>query len=373
MMVRYIRKPNRQRLQPTVPVVQAAQHDPWIRSETLPSSVVVCHSPHARCGIREYGRQLDEALSKSVKIVASTFERPTEIVDSAEQGSIVLVHYEPTFAGHGFVETLRAIKAKKARVALCCHLFSPQVIAWADHGLVDALVTHRDYGRSARGPHIVQIPLACPVYTPSIGRAELRARFGFASDAIVLTTLGFLAQWKRLPDLLKSLLSAAASDQNFIFQIQTPWPFANREMAAAEEVRVRDVLSRHAGDRVRFSTEFIPERDLLDRVHASDLGFVFHGQHTLSVSAATKQFVSARCPLVITDSTHSSDVNGGIVRVSGFDPSRFASEVIHVARDAAMRERLGIEMAGEYARLNMDTVAAQYLELFRSIGCSSST
>jgi hypothetical protein len=183
------------------------------------------------------------------------------------------------------------------------------------------------------------------------------------TNAIILTTVGFLTSWKKLPDTVEAIVDAVRAYNVFV-QIQTPWPYVGD--ASNEEARMREVVAR-APVATRFSTDFLPESDLLDRVHASDIGFVFHGMHTSSVSAATKQFVAARCPVVVTGSTHSSDIAGGVHRVHTFDVRTFAREVLEVVRHEEMQSRLRQEMEGEYARINMDSVASKYVDVFLGI------
>lgn len=319
--------------------------------------ISVCHSPQERCGIREYGRQLDVSLTKLVQVRSLTFKN--DLAQVVEPNTVLLVHYEQMLVPVGFVETLRALRARNVRVVFCCHWYVYSVLG-AYRDLVDAFVVHRPYGNQT-----VEIPLGCPIYEPETERLDLRARLGFQPADIVVTTLGFLSQWKKIPATLEAILSKA-KDPRLVFQIQTPRHFSNQE-SGHEEVAIRAVMAKYPQVRTRLSTDFLPEKDLLDRVYASDLGFVFHGQNTDSVSAANKQFVSARCPLVITESTHGSDLKNGIVRVPGFDVSAFAREVLRVAGDEKMREKLRTGMVAEYARINMDTVSDQYLSLFRGL------
>ena len=88
-------------------------------------------------------------------------------------------------------------------------------------------------------------------------------------------------------------------------------------------------------------------------------------QNTGSVSAATKQFVSGRTPLVITGSSHASDLQGGVVRVEGFDPADLAEAALSLARDERRRAALREEAEREYARLNMNEVARRLAELLQ--------
>jgi hypothetical protein len=347
---------------------------PWVTEPPSPVTlapvherdrILVCHSAHERCGIREYGQQLDISLARHASVQSFTFKDTTALVQAVERGVTMLVHYEPALVPDGFVQTLRVVRERGARVVFCCHWYERERLQQYEE-FVNAFVVHRD-----APSHTIEVSLGCPTYSPSESRAEIRKLFGFRPDDIVVTTLGFLTRWKRVPQTIEALLSQA-QDPNLVFRVQMPLHFTDQDASRKEEEAIRDVMGRYANTagrrpRVQFSTAFIPEKDLLDLAHASDLGFIFHGENTKSVSAATKQFVSARTPLMITESTHGSDLKAGVVRVPGFDPTAFAREVLQVAGNAARRDALRAGIASEYTRINMDAVAERYLELFRGL------
>lgn len=232
--------------------------------------------------------------------------------------------------------------------------------AWGH--LVDRFIVHRPYG--VAHDKVVEIPLGCPEYEPPEDRAALRARLGLPADRVVLTTLGFLVRWKRLPETVSALLDRLPP--TVFLQVLTPPPFGGS--AADEIASMQAVLQRHkARDRVLFSTEFRSEQALLDRVCASDLGFLFHGQDTGSVSAATKAFVAARTPLVTTGSSHAADLREGVVRVGSFDQRAFAQEVARVAQDEQLRHALRAGMEREQERLRMGAVARKYAALLKRL------
>lgn len=329
--------------------------------EVSPRPLVTLQSPHERCGIAEYGRQLDEALSAGglVPLALPITAPPDQLLSALGRGTTLLVHFEPGLVSGSTAELLREARGRGARIVFCCHLFEPAILsAWGS--LVDRFVVHRPYAGVA-SDKLVEIPLGCPEYTPPAeDRAALRARLGLPADRLVATTLGFLVRWKRLPETLTALLEQLPP--SVFLQVLTPPPF--RGSAEDEIARVYAVLARHkAHDRVLFSTDFRPAQELLDRVHASDLGFLYHGEDTGSVSAATKSFVSARTPLVATGSSHAADLREGVLRVGSFQHKAFAVEVARVAEDPALRKDLRAGMAREYERLRMTAVARQYAQL----------
>lgn len=324
--------------------------------------VITVHSPHDRCGVREYGLQLDRALAaRGLDLVPRTFN---EDIAMASSGDVVLVHFENNLVPPHYRGWLGEARSRGAKVVFCCHRFEDRVTESEHAGHVDRFVLHREYGVMPGSGKAAVIPLGCPVYEPAEPQHRIRERLGLPLGATIIMTLGFLAPWKRWQEVVKTVISHVPAN-TFIF-VQAPWPYTNHDAAWEQEVRIRQALEK-IPDRQRFSTDFLPEIDLLDRVRASDLGFLFHPFHTGSVSAATKQFVSARVPLVVTGSTHASDLRDGICRVESFDVVDFARQVDAVVRDRDRREAMRQGMIREYDRMNMNTVAGQYHDLFNQL------
>ncbi len=319
--------------------------------------VAVVNSPHERCGVREYGIQLNRSLSKTVDLKPYTYADVTE--GALAEADIILVHFEGSLVSHEFYETLLAAKQSGAKVVFCCHNYGPDIVA-KFLPLVDRFVLHRPYGDAP--PNSVEIPLGCPVYVPTESRKQIRARLELPDDKLVVTSLGFLAEWKRWGEIVEAVaekLSGVA-----FLQIHTATPYYAAHHIERETARIQAALRPGSG---RHTTTFEPERELIDRVYASDLGFIFHPIHTRSVSAATKQFVSGRCPLVVTGSSHSSDLQDGVIRVSSLDPHEMAKEIRRVVDDPELRARMASNMEREYERLNMDAAAEQYMALFKEL------
>lgn len=332
-------------------------------------NLVTLHSPHERCGIAEYGRQLDEALRQAgAGLYPLTFQATKEeILSRATAGTTVLVHFEPalvTPATH-LAETLAAAREQGAKVVFCCHWFEPGAVLGRWANLAHQFVLHRPYPGIEHNEKITTIPLGCPVYEPSETRGALRKKYGLPEHAVIVTTAGFLSPWKRLPQVTASLFQHWPHGSNIYFQLLGAIPYHGD--AAQQEMGMRRLLRSAPRAPVYFSTDFLSDKELLDRLHISDLGFLFHGQDTGSVSAATKAFVSARCPLVVTGSSHASDIEAGVHRIQGFDVGHFARQVLEVAASPARREDLQAGMRREYGRLSMTHVAERYLDLFRSL------
>jgi hypothetical protein len=343
----------------------------WIQEDseleapvTSPSSdgtmrLVVINSPHERCGVREYGLQLNRSLSRvGVNVFPHTYSDFT--VSSLLKSDVVLVHFEDGLASGDFHSKLSLAKRRGARIVFCCHRFeSDKMDSFVP--IVDRFALHRFYVGAPSNS--IEVPLGCPIYEPSESRAQIRRRLGLPENELIVTSLGFLAPWKRWAEVVEAVM--AELHGSAFMQIHTASPFSmGHQEFIRESARVKSVMSRGRG---AHSTDFLTEKDLLDRVYASDLGFIFHPIHTNSVSAATKQFVSGRCPLIVTGSSHASDLKEGVTRVDSFDPRDLAREIRRAVEDGDLRARMVEGMDSEYSRMNMDAVASRYLSIFKEI------
>jgi hypothetical protein len=323
--------------------------------------LVVFSSPQAYCGIAEYSRDLDAELVKlGVRVRQHTLAE-TNVLRDVQPGTVLLLHVEPSLLSPDFDNALATALQRGAYVGVCFH-YLDEILLRRFASRAHAMVVHRNYGIS--NPLFHEVPLGCPVYEPPpyAERLAIRERLGIPSGVTVVTTLGFLSPWKRLPEVAVELL---AQNAGIFVQMICPSHFSGESMG--EVSRMRDIASVYQGT-LRWSPEFIPASEVLDRVAASDLGFVYHPVNTGSCSAATKPFVSARCPVVLTPSNHSSDVREGAYRVPGYDLGEFTRAVVAVARDAHMMHQLRDGMQRDYERLNMTRVAQMYVDVYRKIG-----
>lgn len=331
--------------------------------------ILVCHSPFVQCGVRQYGEQLDRALMLKVECPSFTFFELDKMLAAGQPGDVALFQFEPGAVGNGRENLWRCIDGlhkKGIRSAFVCHYFDAGVVN--DYRNVDLFVLHREYlpKDQAVGRNFVVIPHGCPIYDAlsETRRNELRAKRKWAGK-IVVTTVGFLSSWKQTSMIVESLLRTIAV-ANVLFVVHGSRPLGTA-MPPPDEPKLK-LLEKKFPGRLQFTTDFLPEEDLLDLVAASDLGFVYHSVDSGSVSGATKQFVSARTPVVTTSSSHASDLKKGIVRTPSRDATSFCREVARVIGDVALRDRLKKEMEENYAELNWEVTADKYVDALSRLG-----
>lgn len=161
-------------------------------------NVLVCHSHHDRCGVREYGLALDRSLVMAgVNLKTCSYANFSEDIHAAESGDVLLVHYEPSLVTAWYLnQHLDIARTKGMRVVFCCHLYQYEMLR-EYNGRVDRFVIHRDY--APRHAESTIIPLGCPVFDPPATREEIRKELEYPDGSVVMTTLGFLTRWKQIP------------------------------------------------------------------------------------------------------------------------------------------------------------------------------
>ena len=331
--------------------------------------ILVCHSPFVQCGVRQYGEQLDRALMLKVECPSFTYLELEKLQASAVPGDVALFQFEPGAVGSGrdaLWHCLDGLKQKGVRCAFVCHYFEAGVAS--DYKNVDLFVLHREYPdrNKVPGRNFAIIPHGCPIYDvmSEARRNDFRAKKKWTGKTVV-TTVGFLTSWKQLPMITESLLRTIAN-KDVLFVVHGSRPLGTTVLPP-DEAKLK-LLERRFGGRLQFTTEFLPEEDLLDLVAASDLGFVYHGVDSGSVSGATKQFVATRTPVVITSSSHASDLKKGVVRVVGRDANSFCREVARVIADPGLRDRLRQEQEENYAELNWEATADKFVDALSRLG-----
>lgn len=316
--------------------------------------LLVMNSQHKQCGVREYGDALN---AQFVGLGAQV--RAVRLRDSAVLGSAsgdVLLHVEPSLLPPAFDKAVREAHERGARIVICFHVFTESLLKRFERN-VSAMVVHRSYG--IKHPKLRQIPLGCPVYESEISVHELRRRYRLPVEATIITTFGFLTAWKKFPETAAAILPLL--EPGMFLQLLCSPHFMRYEEG---ERRLKEIVKGSSA--VQLRTDFLPTQEIIERLHASDLGFTYHSVNTGSVSAATKQFVSARCPLVVTSSSHASDMLGAS-HVTEPGVKAFAEHVVSVAKDARKLSALRTASEVEYRRLNMRHVAEEYLKLFAEL------
>lgn len=182
----------------------------------------------------------------------------------------------------------------------------------------------------------------------------------------MLSTVGFMIPWKDHPRMVEAMLPWIESQPSLHLQIIASEHF-NESMkgyAADCRAKISRIAARFKGSKIHHIDGYPSDRELVDRLAASDLGYVWCPFDTGSSSAAAAQFTTARCPLVATDSSHYAFLGTGIVRGSKLDLDAFVKLVQKTAGDRALLLELRENQRRMYRDRNYIATAVKHLEIY---------
>lgn len=329
------------------------------------------------CGIAEYTSDLALALErKGVQ---------TWIVDSArdwnhtrsetirlvqeERVDVVHIQYETLISGtwerlKQFMAELRSMRPE-LKVYVTLHRTGEDTVGGAQSiGDVQILVSQDHTFHHMPNVHVAG--MGCPVF-PERNINQQKAKLGVPIHATLMSTFGFLVKWKRTDEVVLHLAPLMRDDPSLYLQLLCTYNgFADPSEGQRMEQTIRNQAAAYGlNDRLILVTDWLSRDEINERLSASDVGFLFAPMHTGSSSAANKDFIAARVPLVLSDSNHHWDIRQGVIRTTGtLDVLSFVQTLVSVARDKSLCERLRGEMRDLYSKQNWDVAVNRHVELY---------
>lgn len=330
--------------------------------------IALVSSKRERCGIATYTSYLEAALrdrGADVRHWGTSGGWDTAFAGAASWNPDVLhVQYERAIMppDESMAAVVADFRGRRAATVVTLHSETPESSAMARRAAFDGVIVHRPGSMLA-----AVFPMPCPVYDPA-PRNRIRARYGLPSSAIIVSTIGFLVPWKAMAETAEELAPWLEREPRAIVQLIASAHFnPDLKKFSEESARRLAALSSEFGGRVIHVAHYPPDGEVLDRLAASDVGYAYCSVDTGSSSAAASLFVSARCPVVASDSTHFEHLPGSVFRVPKANLSALAQAVETVARDATMAADMRRGMDAEYMRTNYSEFARSHLEFYESI------
>ena len=334
--------------------------------------VALYSSKRERCGIATYTTHLEDALASlghDVRHWGSQAPYDAALDDIIHwRPDVFHIQHEssimpPEELLAGCCERLRLNGAK---IMVTLHTETEHTIQFARRlaGPGGSIVLHRPT-KAALDAVVIRMPCTVLGVRPDVGL--LRRKLGLPVDAFVVSTVGFMIPWKDHPKILESLIPWLRRRPDVYVQVIASEHFNQDLKGYAETCRAQiAVLSGIlGGNRIRHVDDYPSDRELVERLVASDLGYVWCPFDTGSSSAAAAQFITARCPLVATDSSHYTQLGNGLARGPKSDMSSFVELVADVAQNRAVLEKLRAAQWAEYRERNYLETARKHLVLYR--------
>lgn len=374
--IKYFPAVTKEEQQPVIlQVIRSAAAPPADLAAAVRSSkvlkIALYSAKRARCGISTYTEHLTESLAllgheaRYFNCLPPYEETLEEIL--AWNPDVVHVQHETSIVPPAEIleKYLGKIKARGARVVFTLHTATRAAAELAARigAPYKAVVTHRS-SDEANGS--VVIPMPCTNVGIGPSRDELRKFFSFPKDAFIVSSVGFMIPWKSHAEIAESLSAWLAEDPAVHLQIIASEHFNESMRGHAQECRSRleRLAARFGEDRVRHVSEYPSDMELIDRLSLSDLGYVWCPFDTTSSSAAAAQFVTAKCPLVASVSTHYDSMGDGVLRAEKTDVNGFARFIRKTAGNRPLLEKLKAEQRATYKDRNYIMTAMKHVELY---------
>lgn len=226
------------------------------------------------------------------------------------------------------------------------------------------IIIHRP---SQHAPDAHVLPMPC-TNAPSLPeRGSARRHFGFPDSAFVISTVGFMIPWKDHPKVLEMLIPWVKSRPDVHIQLIASAHF-NEDLQSYAHLCRQQIAQLAAGaaisDRIHHVDGYPSDQELVNRLSMSDLGYVWCPFDTGSASAAGAQFISAKCPLVATDSSHYATLGDGAVRARKESVGEFVALIQRTADNRELLGQLKTRQAEIYSARNYTETARKHLTIY---------
>lgn len=376
--------PSETKVEQTAPemVVPKVLVDRPLSSAALPPArpksvmkIALYSSNRERCGISTYTSSLEDALASFGHDVrhfgsAPPYEQTFGEVMGWKPDVFHFQHETGIMPPEPVIEKYSSLMSRDGvRTMITLHTEDESTLRIArkvSGGLPGRVIIHR---RTTDATDAIFLPMPCTCIGPLPDKISMRRKHGIPEDAFLVSTVGFMIPWKDHPKVVELLAPWLKSRKDVHLQVIASEHFNESVRVYADVCRkqLSAIASQFKEERIHHVDSYPSDRELIERLVASDLGYVWCPFDTGSSSAAAAQFTTARCPLVASDSSHYAFLGTGIVRAPKTDVNAFVDLIRKTAEDPALLARLSSEQWLMYRERNYLATALKHLELYQKV------
>lgn len=334
----------------------------------------------SKCGIKIYTQHLHNSLTK---LGYSSFIYPGKInieelfsKVNEDKINILDIQFEPSlFNLHTFFSTILKLKEKGIKIIFEVHSenISEEFMSQAIN-LSDQCIYHKPSRFFQMNEKLNIIPLGIPVFNTPTNKEILRTNYGFKKRDIILTTCGFMFEMKKHATILEMLVPIIKNNQRIKVQLLTSYGDVNYEHCKVQDKKIKNVINKYnLTNQVIHLTNFLPQQELNERLYISDLGYLWGGieaNNQAATSAAAKEFLAARLPLVVTESSHYHNIDYGVIKTK-IDYPLFIKTIENtlekISRNPNALKNLRRRLNLTYSNLNYDNLINKHIEVFNKL------
>lgn len=333
------------------------------KTENRNITVLMVSSWNVPCGIAEYTKTLIENMEQFACDV--TVLPNDKLSACAVKFDIVHIQYEPGLFlpfKDKFFDFL--VSCKKNKIIATTHHYDE----WFEkviEPLCDFVIVHsRDISESPKRKYFIQ---GCPVFLEQ-DKTPLREKYNLPQDAKILASFGFIMFWKNIIESFACLAPIIKQDKNIYLQLLHAKHPKAMNLGYTTEQSITETIKYHGiEEQVFVSHDFLSKKEINERLQASDLGFIAGKADSKGSSASNKEFIAARCPLILFKCSHFGDLEKGILFVEDDSIHHFTSVLLETLYNEKKLTLLKQEQKDNYEELNYEKIAEKHYEIYQTL------
>ncbi|MBD3253133.1 glycosyltransferase [Candidatus Pacearchaeota archaeon] len=228
-------------------------------------------------------------------------------------------------------------------------------------------ILENDYGIEKEKIHLVHHGIPNVQYQ---NQEKFKEKFGL-QNKIVLSTHGLISRGKGIEYSIKALPSLVEKYPNLLFLvIGETHPFASKEAGEDYRKELENLVRElNLENNVRFINEYVPLKELLEYIQASDV-YVFTNLEKAQISSGTLcRAMGCGRAIVSTPITYAEELlasNRGIL-VEFKNPESFTSTIDNLISDPNLRKTIEKNAYFFTRQMIWSNVALSYLKIFNKI------
>ncbi len=329
------------------------------------------------CGIAIYTEELKVCLEKrGIKtIIYNNSMSDKEIFFDClkrNQIQILNIQYEASHFENIdlLVYSIKKIQSIGIKVIVTFHIENEhknRLVDTADYSIVHRRNSQDNYYQQ----NVIYIPHGVSVCHFSKEKEELRIKYGFSAEKIILTTFGFLLDSKNIDGILNEIAPFIKSNPRYHLQLLTAKANVDSSFSqgfSIEKQKVENVILKHKlSEQITWITEFLTKEEIHERLFLSDLGYVWWNVPSIfATSGSAKDFISSRLPVVLNKCNHFDELEIGVIKTQN-DIENFKMTIIETLENKEKLLSLRKDLCTLYDSLNNDRIILDHIDLFEKI------
>lgn len=269
---------------------------------------------------------------------------------------------------NNFLRLLIELKKRGIKIILSIHILKSYIDNYACK-IADFVIIHNpalikfipDYKKYK--DKIIYLNLG----VPNLRKTKIKTYFNeHLKSKKIISTFGFIALYKNLPTLLRSIDLVKKKVPNILLMLLiSEHPEYPRVLADNEYKKIFNKIRRyHLEKNVFMYRGFLNDNDLISLLNKSNILIHLNNKNSPNQSGSAKILISTKKPLIVTNTLFFRDMDKGVIKVKPNDYKDVANKIIKILNDRKLRNRLKKE-SNEYVKdNNIKVITDRYIGLY---------